>query len=139
MRRYISDVSGLKRYGACLHLLARPPDVLVVDDLSELVSATRCAGGMDWTGWDGTGWDGTGWDGYSLGLEHCGGCLHLLPDVLVVDDPSELVSATMCVGSLRWPCGGPRGTHGTGAASASQLRLPTSPGLTLAAARATPR
>jgi hypothetical protein len=41
--RYITDLSGLRRYGACLHLLPRPPDVLIVDDLSELTAATRHA------------------------------------------------------------------------------------------------
>ena len=40
--RYITDLSGVRAYGSCLHLLTQPPDVLVIDDLSELMAATRC-------------------------------------------------------------------------------------------------
>jgi hypothetical protein len=41
-RRYVSDLAGVKRYGAALHLSEAPPDLLVVDDLAELINATRC-------------------------------------------------------------------------------------------------
>jgi hypothetical protein len=40
-RRYITDLLGIKRYGAALHLLEAPPHLLVIDDLAELINSTR--------------------------------------------------------------------------------------------------
>ncbi|KAF8064657.1 Rnf14 [Scenedesmus sp. PABB004] len=39
--KYVSDLSGLRAYGACLHLLPEPPAAILVDELSGLLQASR--------------------------------------------------------------------------------------------------